>query len=150
MLSNLLVWILHPFHFLCLVQNAKRKDLAAASRSVVRAPLVNHLQVARCLTTWTCVHTTTLFATTTDDRVSCGVGQRAIELVQRAIDDDVKQNYAEAYRQYQNSLDYFMLALKCNISLFALPRVFLLPLIRNTDDLSSLPSLPRFHLRFPP
>ncbi|EIN13123.1 AAA-domain-containing protein [Punctularia strigosozonata HHB-11173 SS5] len=37
---------------------------------------------------------------------------RAIELVQRAIDEDLKQNYAEAYKQYQNSLDYFMLALK--------------------------------------
>ena len=39
--------------------------------------------------------------------------QRAIEIVQRAIDEDLKQNYAEAYKQYQNSLDYFMLALKC-------------------------------------
>jgi len=37
---------------------------------------------------------------------------RAIELVQRAIDEDVKQNYQEAYKQYQNALDYFMLALK--------------------------------------
>ncbi|CAK5279769.1 unnamed protein product [Mycena citricolor] len=37
---------------------------------------------------------------------------RAIEIVQRAIDEDVKQNYAEAYKQYQNSLDYFMLAMK--------------------------------------
>ena len=36
-------------------------------------------------------------------------------MVQRAIDEDVKQNYAEAYRLYQNSLDYFMLALKCKI-----------------------------------
>jgi vacuolar protein-sorting-associated protein 4 len=34
-------------------------------------------------------------------------------MVQRAIDEDVKQNYPEAYKQYQNSLDYFMLALKC-------------------------------------
>jgi vacuolar protein-sorting-associated protein 4 len=39
--------------------------------------------------------------------------QRAIEIVQRAIDEDVKQNYAEAYKQYQNALDYFMLAMKC-------------------------------------
>ncbi|KAF8060835.1 P-loop containing nucleoside triphosphate hydrolase protein [Lyophyllum atratum] len=30
----------------------------------------------------------------------------------RAIDDDVKQNYAEAYKSYMNALDYFMLALK--------------------------------------
>ncbi|EIM92022.1 AAA-domain-containing protein [Stereum hirsutum FP-91666 SS1] len=37
---------------------------------------------------------------------------RAIELVQRAIEEDTKQNYAEAYKQYQNALDYFMLALK--------------------------------------
>lgn len=34
-------------------------------------------------------------------------------MVQKAIDEDVKQNYAEAYKQYMNSLDYFMLALKC-------------------------------------
>ena len=39
--------------------------------------------------------------------------QRAIELVQIAIDEDKKQNYPEAYKQYQNALDYFMLALKC-------------------------------------
>jgi vacuolar protein-sorting-associated protein 4 len=39
--------------------------------------------------------------------------QRAIEIVQRAIDEDVKQNYAEAYKGYQNALDYFMLAMKC-------------------------------------
>ncbi|CCM03715.1 uncharacterized protein FIBRA_05861 [Fibroporia radiculosa] len=37
---------------------------------------------------------------------------RAIDLVQRAIEEDTKQSYAEAYRQYQNALDYFMLALK--------------------------------------
>ncbi|KDQ52995.1 hypothetical protein JAAARDRAFT_39707 [Jaapia argillacea MUCL 33604] len=37
---------------------------------------------------------------------------RAIDLVQRAIDDDIKGNYEEAYKQYQNALDYFMLALK--------------------------------------
>ncbi|KAF8531020.1 hypothetical protein JB92DRAFT_2854594 [Gautieria morchelliformis] len=37
---------------------------------------------------------------------------RAIEMVQRGIDQDMNQNYAEAYKQYQNSLDYFMLALK--------------------------------------
>ncbi|KAJ3864674.1 P-loop containing nucleoside triphosphate hydrolase protein [Lentinula novae-zelandiae] len=37
---------------------------------------------------------------------------RAIEIVQKAIDEDVKQNYDSAYKQYMNSLDYFMLALK--------------------------------------
>jgi len=33
--------------------------------------------------------------------------------VQIAIDEDKKQSYPEAYKQYQNALDYFMLALKC-------------------------------------
>ncbi|KAH7922405.1 AAA-domain-containing protein [Leucogyrophana mollusca] len=37
---------------------------------------------------------------------------KAIEIVQRAIEEDVKQNYPEAYKQYMNSLDYFMLAQK--------------------------------------
>lgn len=40
--------------------------------------------------------------------------QKAIEVVQKAIDEDVKQNYQEAYKQYQNSLDYFMMAMKCS------------------------------------
>lgn len=34
-------------------------------------------------------------------------------MVQRAIDEDVNENYAEASKQYQNALDYFMHALKC-------------------------------------
>ncbi|KAJ3501528.1 hypothetical protein NLJ89_g9297 [Agrocybe chaxingu] len=38
--------------------------------------------------------------------------QKAIEIVQKAIDEDTKHNYAEAYKHYQNSLDYFMLSLK--------------------------------------
>lgn len=38
--------------------------------------------------------------------------QRAIDIVQKAIDEDVKHNYQEAYVQYQNSLDYFMMAIK--------------------------------------
>ncbi|KAG1775036.1 P-loop containing nucleoside triphosphate hydrolase protein [Suillus placidus] len=37
---------------------------------------------------------------------------KAIELVKGAIEDDEKQNYLEAYKQYMNSLDYFMLAQK--------------------------------------
>ncbi|KAH8101489.1 AAA-domain-containing protein [Cristinia sonorae] len=37
---------------------------------------------------------------------------KAIEIVQRAIEEDQQSNYAEAYKQYTNSLDYFMLALK--------------------------------------
>jgi len=39
--------------------------------------------------------------------------QRAIEIVQKAIDEDTNQNYAQAFKLYQNALDYFMLALKC-------------------------------------
>ena len=39
--------------------------------------------------------------------------QRAIELAQKAIDEDVRQNYPEADKCYKNALDYFMLALKC-------------------------------------
>jgi len=42
--------------------------------------------------------------------------------VQIAIDEDKKQNYPEAYKQYQNALDYFMLALKCLSAL--LPTLF--------------------------
>ncbi|TBU46315.1 AAA-domain-containing protein [Dichomitus squalens] len=37
---------------------------------------------------------------------------RAIEIVQGAIEEDKKQNYEEAYKLYSNALDYFMLALK--------------------------------------
>ncbi|EKM60596.1 uncharacterized protein PHACADRAFT_246626 [Phanerochaete carnosa HHB-10118-sp] len=37
---------------------------------------------------------------------------RAIQIVSAAIEEDNKQNYAEAYKQYSNALDYFMLALK--------------------------------------
>jgi hypothetical protein len=39
--------------------------------------------------------------------------QRAIELVKLAIIEDEKHNYADAYKIYQNALDYFMLAFKC-------------------------------------
>ncbi|KIJ38492.1 hypothetical protein M422DRAFT_210925 [Sphaerobolus stellatus SS14] len=37
---------------------------------------------------------------------------KAIEIVQQAIQEDENKNYAEAYKLYQNSLDYFMLALR--------------------------------------
>ncbi|KAL1405921.1 Vacuolar protein sorting-associated protein 4 [Vanrija albida] len=37
---------------------------------------------------------------------------KAIAIVQKAIEEDVKQNYAEAYKQYQDALDYFMMAMK--------------------------------------
>jgi len=41
--------------------------------------------------------------------------------VQIAIDEDKKQNYTEAYKQYQNALDYFMLALKRLFVLLSTP-----------------------------
>lgn len=41
------------------------------------------------------------------------VRQKAIEIVQGAIEADKKQDYDEAYKLYSNALDYFMLALKC-------------------------------------
>ena len=56
----------------------------------------------------------TLPSTTTDDRLIHYFGQHAIELARQAIDEDFKQNYSQAYKHYKNSLDYFMLALKCN------------------------------------
>ena len=37
---------------------------------------------------------------------------KAIEVVKQAIEEDTKANYQEAYNQYQNALDYFMLAMK--------------------------------------
>ncbi|THH07933.1 hypothetical protein EW145_g3046 [Phellinidium pouzarii] len=37
---------------------------------------------------------------------------RAIEIVQRAIDEDTNQNFSEASKHYKNSIDYFLLALK--------------------------------------
>ncbi|KAH6905822.1 katanin p60 ATPase domain-containing protein [Coprinopsis sp. MPI-PUGE-AT-0042] len=37
---------------------------------------------------------------------------RAIQIVQKAIDEDNKSNYAEACKLYQHSLDYFLLAMK--------------------------------------
>jgi len=48
--------------------------------------------------------------------------------VQVAIDEDKKLNYPEAYKQYQNALDYFMLALKC---LSVLPFYFALVPTKN-------------------
>lgn len=37
---------------------------------------------------------------------------KAIGIVKEAIEQDTKQNYQEAYKLYQNSLDFFLLALK--------------------------------------
>ena len=42
------------------------------------------------------------------------IRQKAIDIVKRAIEEDEKQDYQEAYRLYQQSLEYFMTALKCN------------------------------------
>jgi vacuolar protein-sorting-associated protein 4 len=39
--------------------------------------------------------------------------QKAIDIVKRAIEQDEKQDYQDAYRLYQQSLEYFMMALKC-------------------------------------
>jgi vacuolar protein-sorting-associated protein 4 len=42
----------------------------------------------------------------------CNFLQRAIEIVSRATDEDKKQNWEEAFKLYQQSLQYFMTALK--------------------------------------
>nr|ODN85804.1 vacuolar protein-sorting-associated protein 4 [Cryptococcus depauperatus CBS 7841] len=47
---------------------------------------------------------------------------KAIGLVQKAIDEDVKQNYVEAYKQYQDALDYFMMVYEKNDKLKELIR----------------------------
>ena len=39
--------------------------------------------------------------------------QKAIALVQQATEKDAAKDYAEAFRLYQLSLEYFMTALKC-------------------------------------
>jgi vacuolar protein-sorting-associated protein 4 len=48
--------------------------------------------------------------------------EKAIEIVKRATEEDSKQNYEEAFKQYQNALDYFMAAIKCKEE--DLPSVF--------------------------
>ncbi|CAD6896767.1 unnamed protein product [Tilletia laevis] len=45
-------------------------------------------------------------------RANANFLDKGIEIVSKAIDEDVKLNYAEAYKQYQNALEYFMMALK--------------------------------------
>lgn len=39
--------------------------------------------------------------------------QKAIDIVQKAIEADNAGRYDEAYKQYFNGLDYFMMAIKC-------------------------------------
>ena len=43
--------------------------------------------------------------------------QRGIELAKLAIIEDEKHNYYDAYINYYNALDYFLLALKCKLVL---------------------------------
>lgn len=52
--------------------------------------------------------------------------QKAIALVQQATEKDTAKDYAEAFRLYQLSLEYFMTALKCK---FQLHKNFLVALI---------------------
>jgi hypothetical protein len=74
-------------------------------------PLIGFSYVER--RPWRTLRTSTCVAAPLSYVTLAHATQRAIEMVQRAIDEDNKQNYAEAYRQYQNALDYFMLAMKC-------------------------------------
>ena len=63
--------------------------------------------------------------------------QRAIDIVKNAIEEDQKQNYEEAYKLYSNSLDYFMLALKCACTLSSdVPVWAEAPQMRRTRSLS--------------
>lgn len=39
--------------------------------------------------------------------------QKAIDIVQKAIEADTAGQYEEAYKQYYNGLEYFMTAIKC-------------------------------------
>ncbi|KAF9482377.1 hypothetical protein BDN70DRAFT_991172 [Pholiota conissans] len=55
--------------------------------------------------------TTTPLATTTP-ATNPNFLDKGIDLVRKAIDEDTKHNYSEAYKYYKDSLDYFMLALK--------------------------------------
>jgi len=48
-------------------------------------------------------------------RTNC---QKAIDIVKKAIEEDEKKEYQEAYRLYQQSLEYFMMALKCTLPPF--------------------------------
>ena len=100
-----------------------KKNVTGSGRAVAsQKPSTDHLDVSA----------PTLPTTTIHDRLFHGFGQRAIELVQRAIDQDLTQNYGDAHRQYLYSVEYFRLALKCSPILFTLP----LMLTRHTDEKS--------------
>ena len=53
--------------------------------------------------------------------------------MQRAIEEDTNHNYAEAYKLYRNSLDYFMLAMKC-LCHYYLSKINLLNFISHKDE----------------
>ena len=38
---------------------------------------------------------------------------KAIEIVKKATEEDQNENFEEAYRLYQNALEYFLTAMKC-------------------------------------
>jgi hypothetical protein len=41
--------------------------------------------------------------------------QKAIEIVNRATEEDKNKNYEEALRQYQHGVEYFLYAIKCTV-----------------------------------
>lgn len=45
----------------------------------------------------------------------CNFLEKAIQFVRQASDEDEKENYKEALRLYQLSLNYFITALKCKL-----------------------------------
>lgn len=51
--------------------------------------------------------------------------QCAIENAREGIEEDEKHNYFKAYKLYQSSLDYFMLALKCKLELIISPTIII-------------------------
>lgn len=59
----------------------------------------------------------------------CNFLQKAISIVQQATEKDAAKEYAEAFRLYQLSLEYFMTALKCTVLLLAC--LFALVLLKN-------------------
>ncbi|CAG8574283.1 1574_t:CDS:2 [Cetraspora pellucida] len=43
----------------------------------------------------------------------CDFRGKAIEISKKATEEDAKENYEQAYKLYQNALEYFMAAIKC-------------------------------------
>jgi hypothetical protein len=48
----------------------------------------------------------------------CNFVEKAIQLVKQATEADQKGDYKEAFRLYSLSVEYFLTALKCILSLF--------------------------------